>query len=221
VGEVAAGFDPDGELRGLVVVVEDRQLFVEAVRHRAMADHRQLGVDIDRAGSGHEEKACLEVLQVIDRQGRNALPIDGEHPAGEKARVEPEQPRRVGEGGLDVAALIAHHKGVAIKDLDLVFGHGEPSAPRTAGRSRGGPGKIRWMANSSSTSPVHTSAPRSTAAIAFSSPRHSRSNSARSAWIVHSAGPPWCDTTVSPLSTATSHRSVVPAPSTRSKRTRP
>src|SRR5512132_1425479 len=186
-----------------------------------MTDHRQLGVDIDRAGPRHQEKARLEVLQVVDRQRREPLAIDRQHPPGQKARVEREQPGRVSEGGLDVAALIAHHKGIAIEDPDLGVGHREPSAPRIGGRSRGGgPGKIRWIANSSSTSPVHTSAPRSTAAIAFSSPRHTRSNSARSARIVHSAGPPWCDTVVSPLSTATSHRSVRP-PSTRSKRTRP
>ena len=36
---------------GFVVVVEDRQLLVEAVADGALADHRQLGVDVDGAGA--------------------------------------------------------------------------------------------------------------------------------------------------------------------------
>jgi hypothetical protein len=47
-------------------MVEDGQLLVEAVPHRALADHRQLGIHIDRPGAGHEEEARLEILQVID-----------------------------------------------------------------------------------------------------------------------------------------------------------
>ena len=47
VGEVARGLDADGEVDGLVVVIEDRQLLVEAVADRPLADHRELRVDVD------------------------------------------------------------------------------------------------------------------------------------------------------------------------------
>ena len=56
------------EVDRLVVVVEDRELLAEAVADGALADHRQLRVDVDRARARHEEEARLEVLQVVDRQ---------------------------------------------------------------------------------------------------------------------------------------------------------
>ena len=92
------------EVDRLVVVVEDRQLLVEAAADGALADHRELGVDVDGAGAGHQEEAGLEVLQVVDRQGVEPLAVDREHPLREEARVEGEQAGRVGHRRFDVAA---------------------------------------------------------------------------------------------------------------------
>ena len=92
------------EVDRLLVVVEDRQLLVEAVADRALADHRQLRVDVDRAGPGNEEEARLEVLQIVDGERVEPLAVHGQHPFREEARVEREEAGRVGERRLDVAA---------------------------------------------------------------------------------------------------------------------
>jgi hypothetical protein len=65
VSEVAGGIDADLEVHRLALVIEDPQLLVEAVGHVPLADNRQLGVDVDRAGARHQEEAGLKVLQVV------------------------------------------------------------------------------------------------------------------------------------------------------------
>ena len=55
-------------------------VLVEAVADGALADHRQLGVDVDGAGARHEEEPGLEVLQVVGRQRVQPLAVDGQHP---------------------------------------------------------------------------------------------------------------------------------------------
>ena len=136
VGEVAAGFQPDGELRGLVVVVEDGQLLVEAVGHRAMADHRQLGVDVDRPGSGHEEEPRQEVLQVVDGQRVEPLAVDRQLPLRQEAGVEREQAGGIRRRGVDVALPVADDERVAVQDLDQLIAHGcLPRPARGAGRA--------------------------------------------------------------------------------------
>ena len=97
VGEVAVGLDAHGQVDRLVVVVEDRELLVEAAADGALADHRQLGVDVDGAGARDEEEARLEVLQVVDRERVEPLAVDGEHPLRQEARVEREEAGRVGQ----------------------------------------------------------------------------------------------------------------------------
>jgi hypothetical protein len=57
---------------------------METSRDRALADHRELRVDIDRSRAWHEEEARLEVLQVVDRQRAQPLPVDRENPLGQK-----------------------------------------------------------------------------------------------------------------------------------------
>src|SRR6266540_1938206 len=47
------------------VVVEDGELLPEATVDGALADHRELCVNVDGAGAGHEEEPGLEVLQVV------------------------------------------------------------------------------------------------------------------------------------------------------------
>ena len=73
IGEVAAGLDPDLHVDRLLVVVQDRQLLAETVADGPLADHRQLGVDVDGAGPRHEEEARLEVLKIVRRQGVETL----------------------------------------------------------------------------------------------------------------------------------------------------
>ena len=119
VGEVRACLDAHVEVDRLLVVVEDRELLVEAPAHGALADHRELGVDVDGAGARHQEEPGLEVLQVVHRQRVEPLAVDGEHPLGEEPRVEREQAGRIGQRGLDVAGLVADDEGVAVEDLDL------------------------------------------------------------------------------------------------------
>ena len=90
VGEVAAGLDTDGEVDRLVVVVEDRDRFMEAVADRTLADHRELRVDVDRPRAGHEEEARLEVLQVVDGERVEPLRRSRSAPSVERKRVSNE-----------------------------------------------------------------------------------------------------------------------------------
>ena len=120
VGEVAIGVDADREVDGLVGVVEDRQLFVEAIADGALADDRLLRVDVHGARPGNEEEARLEVLEVIRRQRVESLAVDRQDPGREEPRVEREQAGRVGRGRFDVAAYVAHDEGVAVEDADVV-----------------------------------------------------------------------------------------------------
>ena len=108
---------------GLLVVVQDRQLLVEAVADRALADHRELRVDVDGAGAGHEEEARLEVLQVVDRERVEPLTVHRQHPLREEAGVEGEEAGRVAERRLDVAARVADDERVAVEDLDETVVH--------------------------------------------------------------------------------------------------
>ena len=65
---------------GLLVVVQDRELLVEAVADRAAADHGQLGVDVDGAGARDEEEAGFEVLEIVDRERVQPLPVHASAP---------------------------------------------------------------------------------------------------------------------------------------------
>ena len=126
VGEIAGSVDPDLEVDGLVLMVEDRQLLVEAIAHRPLADDRQLGVDVDRPGPGHEEEARLEVLEVVDRQRVESLAVDRQHPARDEPHVEREESRRFGRRCLDVTALVTDDERVAVEDPDDLASHRQP-----------------------------------------------------------------------------------------------
>ena len=60
--------DADPQLDRLVLVVQDAQLLAEAVADRSDADHRELGVNVDGAGSRDQEEARLVVVEVVGRQ---------------------------------------------------------------------------------------------------------------------------------------------------------
>ena len=97
VGEVAARRrSRTVEVDRLVLVVEDRQLLVEAVPDRPLPDHRELGVDVDRPGARDQEEARLEVLQVVDRERVELLAVDRQDPAstgtGCRTRTGPSAP---------------------------------------------------------------------------------------------------------------------------------
>ncbi len=227
VGEIAARVDADDELDRLVVVIEDGELLVESGADRAAPDHRQLRVDVDGAGPGHEEESALEVLHVVDRQRVETIPVDREHPLRQEARVEREQPGRVGERGFDVAAAVTHDEGVAVEDLHEVIGHCDAPFPPVVPTRTG----LRLAVAAGSGGSVGTRgagrcrlrrSPRraSTAAIAFSRPDASLSNSGFGARNTQSAAPALCDTATSPLRTSTRQRSTV-LPSVSSNRNEP
>jgi hypothetical protein len=69
-------------------VVQDLELLVEAVADGALTDDRQLRVDIDRAGSRHEEEVRLEVVEVVGGERIQTVSVHGENPLREKTRVE-------------------------------------------------------------------------------------------------------------------------------------
>ena len=100
-------------------MVEDRELLVKAAADGALADDRELGVDVDGARARHQEEAGLEVLQIVDREGVEPLAVDGEHPLRQESRVEREQSGGIGERRFDVAGAVADHEGIAVQDLDL------------------------------------------------------------------------------------------------------
>jgi hypothetical protein len=92
-----AAEDPDLQVDGLLVVVQDGQPLVESTADRSLADHRELRVDVHGARPGDEEEAGLEVLEVVRRQRIQALAVYGQHPLREEARVEREEAGRVGQ----------------------------------------------------------------------------------------------------------------------------
>ena len=89
----------------------------------ALADHRELRVDVDGARSRDEEEARLEVLQVVGREGVQPLAVDREHPLREEAGVEREEPGRVDGRGVDVAVPVADDERVPLEDLDELAAH--------------------------------------------------------------------------------------------------
>ena len=123
VGEVAAGLDANGEVDRLVRVVEDRQLLVEPLADGALANHGELGVDVDGSGAGDEEEARLVVLKIVDRERAQSLAVHREHPLREEARVVGEETGRIGERGLDVTVRVADHERVAVEDLHEPVAH--------------------------------------------------------------------------------------------------
>jgi hypothetical protein len=199
VREVAARVDPHDQVDRLGVVVQDRQLLVEPLRDDAAPDDRQLRVDVDGAGAGHEEEARLEVVEVVGRQRVQPLPVHAQHPPRQEAGVEREEPRRVGEARLDVAARVADDERVPVEDLD-----------GAAVAHRPGAGKTRWNRRSSSGSPSTVRVPRRTAAWALIVPATIPSRTSRLPRTTQSALPPRRETETSPLSTETSHRCTFP-----------
>jgi hypothetical protein len=178
VGEVAGRVDADLEAYRLALVVQDPELLVEAVGHLALADNRQLGVDVDGAGGRHQEEASPEILQVVGGQGLQALIVDRQRPAGQEASVEREKAGRIGQRRLDVTAIVADHEGVALEDLDQVVAHDALRSAMTCweliGSTRpvepGGPGRQRWNIIRLAMSPSMFIRPRSSAAWALSRP---------------------------------------------------
>ena len=87
-----------------------------------------------------------------------------------------------------------------------------PAAGAASGAGAGppGPGKSRWNSMSSRGLPAISTAPRRAAAIAFTSPRTMRSNSAAVVRTEQSAGPRSRETSTFPWSTVTRQRRIRP-----------
>ena len=97
VREIASRVDPDLERYRLVEVIQDRELLVEPGGDRTLPDHGELRVDVDRSRSRNQEEARLEVLQIVDREWIESLPVHRQHPARQEASVEGEETRRIRE----------------------------------------------------------------------------------------------------------------------------
>ena len=70
---------------------------MEAVPDGAPPNDGELGVDVHGRGSRHEEEARFEVLEVVDREGVESLPVDGQDPIRQESSVEREEAGRVRE----------------------------------------------------------------------------------------------------------------------------
>ena len=150
VGEVAAGVEAHVEVHGLVRVVQDRQLLVEARRHRALPDHRELRVDVDGSGPGDEEEARLEVLEVVDRERVRAARRSTVRTQRERKRVSKEKrPGRIGAATPRCRRASSLTTNVLPSRI-LTSPSFMPSRPRRARRL---PGNSRCMRTSSRQSP--------------------------------------------------------------------
>jgi hypothetical protein len=123
VGEVSTGVDADEQVDRLVVVVEEGQFLAEPVADRAPADHRELRVDVHRAGAGDQEEPRLEVVEIVDGQRTEPLAVDREYPGRDVPGVEREETGRVGGRRVDVTTRVADHERVPLQDLDKAIGH--------------------------------------------------------------------------------------------------
>ena len=123
IGEVAAGVDPHVDVDGLGIVIEDRDVLAKTTSDGALADHRELGIDVDGAGPRDEEVAGLVVLQVVRRQRVQPLPVRGKGPLRQESRVEEEETGRIGRRRLDVALAVADYERVTVENLHQIRAH--------------------------------------------------------------------------------------------------
>ena len=115
----------------LGALVADEDVFRETRADSPLAHDREVCVDVDRAGPGHQEELHLVVVEVVCRQHVWHLAVDGQHPAGEKSCIPREQAFRLGQGRADVAGAIADDERVAFKDA-----YGLPAHAATGTRRR-------------------------------------------------------------------------------------
>src|SRR6185312_8084435 len=126
VGEVGARLQTNVQLHGLLVVVDDLDLFLKAVADGAPSDHRQGRVDVDRASGQGQKELHAVIGLVVDGQQGGADAVDGQHPARQKPRVVQEQAVRLRRGGVQVAPPIADDEGVAVENVDRLERHDQP-----------------------------------------------------------------------------------------------
>ena len=80
VGEVGRRLDPDRYVHGLGKVIEDRQLFVESISNRSLANDGELRVDVGGSGAGNKEEPGFEVLEIVGRERIEPLVVDRQDP---------------------------------------------------------------------------------------------------------------------------------------------
>src|SRR5262249_53150086 len=75
IGEIRTGGDANVEVDRRVAVVQDREVFVEAIADLALTADGKIRVDINRARSRDEKELRAEILQVVGRQYIRTLTI--------------------------------------------------------------------------------------------------------------------------------------------------
>ena len=121
-GEVQA--NPDGLGR----VVQHDQVLVDAVADRALANHRELGVLVDRPRGRVEEELRREVIDVVRGQHLERTPLDRQDPSRQESGVAMEQPVGLIGPGVDVSPPVTDDEGASIQDADRVARHRNPPA---------------------------------------------------------------------------------------------
>ena len=135
---------------------------MEAVADRALADHRQLGVDVDGPGARARGRSASRSTAGRRPRAGSAARRSTVSTHFERKRVSNEN-RPVGsvERRLDVAARVADDEGVAVEDLDEAVAHCFVLAVCER-RRRGGFRKSRRRSTISLSSPPMPTSPRST-----------------------------------------------------------
>src|SRR5207342_3895218 len=93
----------------------------------------------------YKEEPGLEVLEIVDRQRVQLLPVDGQDPPRKEPGVEREETCRFGRGRLHVTSFVADDECISIEDPDRLLRHGlgPPLADGARGRRHLASGR-RW-----------------------------------------------------------------------------
>jgi hypothetical protein len=123
VGEVRVGVEPELELERLDVVVEHRDVFVEAVADRPVAVYRDRRVLVDGPGGRHEEVLRCEVLRLVGREDVQRRPVRRQLPARKETCVSVEEALGLVGRGIDVPAKVTDEERAAVEDADRLRRH--------------------------------------------------------------------------------------------------
>src|SRR5262249_7095360 len=91
----------------------------EAVPHEALTHHRDGRVRVHRPRPPYEEELGVRVVDVVRREGGQALAVEREPPARDEAGVVVEEPLGGARRGVDVAAAIADVEGAPLETADV------------------------------------------------------------------------------------------------------
>jgi hypothetical protein len=123
VREVRRGLDVEVELERLSGVIEDDQVFVEALADPALAHDRERGLVVVRFRRRDEEELRREVVDIVGRENIRRSAVDGQAPLREKPGVLQKEPVRLVGRRDDVPAPVADDERIAFEDADRVRSH--------------------------------------------------------------------------------------------------